>query len=389
MFCTGSIFSPMRTVAHVDMDAFFAAVEQREDPTLQGKAVIVGGSGNRGVVSTCSYEARTYGVHSAMPMSQARRLCPKGIYLPGRMELYQRVSEEIFEVLASFTPLVEAASIDEAFLDLTGATHFFSSLQELGEEIQRRIAKKVALTCSVGIAPNKFLAKLASDWKKPQGLTIIQSESVEAFLRNLPVEKLWGVGPKACEKLHRAGFATAGELAQAPMGKLVSLFGKGGKVLWELARGHDARPVEVEREAKSMGQEQTFPEDLPVDATRPTLARLAAKVGARLRAEGFVARTITLKARYANFETVTRSCTLASPTQDDDQIFKIAWDLLTQLPGGRKYRLIGVTASRFSGSRQLSLFEEPAKEELLSTMDKLREKYGKQAIVRGRELGGR
>jgi DNA polymerase-4 len=379
----------MRIIAHVDMDAFFASVEQRDDPALQGKAVIVGGTGTRGVVSTCSYEARKYGVHSAMPMAKARRLCPGGIFLSGRMELYREVSQEIFAVLLGFTPLVEVASIDEAFLDLTGATHFYSSLVELGEEIQRRIYQRVALTASVGIAPNKFLAKLASDWEKPSGLTIIKEDEVEDFLNPLPVEKLWGVGPATIAKLHKYGFTTAGDLARAPLGELVALFGRSGKTFWGLAQGHDPRPVEIEREAKSMGQEETFPTDLQREEARSSLAQLAAKVGSRLRAEGLGASTITLKARYNDFETVTRSLTLPSPTWDDDLIFKTAWELLEQLPAGKKYRLLGVTASRLSASRQLSLFKNPKGDELLSTMDRLREKYGTGVIVRGRELGGR
>lgn len=379
----------MGIIAHVDMDAFFASVEQRDNPTLRGKAVIVGGTGSRGVASTCSYEARKYGVHSAMPMVQARRLCPHGIFIPGRMEHYREVSQEIFAVLMSFTPQVEAASIDEAFLDLTGTTHFYSSLKELGEKLQSRIYEQVSLTASVGIAPNKFLAKLASDWRKPQGLTVIKDDEVEDFLQPLPVEKLWGVGPATVAKLHKYGFATAGDLARAPSGELVSILGRQGKVLWDLAHGHDPRPVEVEREAKSMGQELTFSEDLSSAAARPYLAQLAAKVGSRLRAEGLGASTITLKARYANFETITRSYTLAAPTQDDDLIFETAWSLLEKLPTGRSYRLLGVTASRLSASRQLSLFQNSKGEELLSVVDKLRDKYGSQVIVRGRELGGR
>lgn len=376
-----------RVVAHVDMDAFYAQVEQRDDPQLKGKPVIVGGSRMRGVVSTCSYEARAYGVHSAMPISQARRLCPDAIFLSGRMGYYQVISQEILKVLYSFTPQVEAASIDEAYLELTGATHFFPSLKALGREIQSRIWQQVQLTASVGIGPNKFLAKLASDWEKPKGLTIIGQEQVPKFLAHLPVEKLLGVGPKGKAKLNRYGFTTVGQLAEVPPQKLISLFGKQGADLAQLSRGYDPRPVEGAREPKSMGKEETFSQDLTHQELKPVLARLAAEVGARLRAKSFLAGTITLKARYEDFETVTRSQTLLAPTQDDDLIFETAAELLQGLPLERKYRLVGVTASKLTSSGQLSLFTKPKQQELLGTLDELRNRYGQQAIFKGREMG--
>ena len=379
----------MRIIAHVDMDAFFAAVEQRDNPELKGKPVIVGGQGPRGVVSTCSYEARKFKVRSAMPMAQAKKLCPHGIFLPGNMKRYQEVSREVFEVLNRFTPIVEVASVDEAFLDLTGATHFYNSLEELGEALQAEIKKETSLTASVGIAPNKFLAKLASDWRKPQGLTIIRPEEVAEFLKTLPLEKLWGVGPVTCRTLKQYGFNTAGDLASVPLERLEAILGKKtGKVLWELAQGHDPRPVEAEREAKSMGQEQTFQVDLSAAEVKAPLAQLAGKVGRRLRKEGLAASTITLKARYSDFKTVTRSRSFSTPIYDDDTIFQVAWEMLKELPTAKKYRLVGVTASNLVSKRQLSLFAEPCQDDLLATLDKLKAKYGNQVVVRGREIGG-
>ena len=378
----------MRVIAHVDMDAFFASIEQRDNPRLKGKPVIVGGLGGRGVVSTCSYEARKDGIHSAMPMSKAKKLCPQGVFLPSSMKRYHDVSRQIFSVFDSFTPIVEAASVDEAYLDLTGTTHFYGSLAELGGKLQASIYLAVSLTASVGIAPNKFLAKLASEWHKPCGLTIVQPRAVDDFLRALPVDKLWGVGPATCEKLKAYGFATAGDIALAPPEKLATLFGRQGKVLWELASGHDTRPVQADREVKSMGQEQTFPKDLSAPEAKAHLARLAAKVGGRLRAEGLHACTITLKARYGDFRTLTRSRTLSAPTQNDDLIFTTAWELLERLPIKSSFRLLGVTASNLVTSRQLSLFERPRQDKLLAAMDKLKEKYGAGVIVRGREIGG-
>jgi DNA polymerase-4 len=378
-----------RTIAHVDMDAFFAAVEALDHPEYRGKPLVVGGprDSRRGVVSTCSYEARRYGVHSAMPLSQAARLCPQAIFVPGRMRRYAEVSELVRQVFAEFSPVVEPLSIDEAFLDLTGAEHLHASLEAAGRAIKRRIGEETGgLTCSVGIAPNKFLAKLGSELKKPDGLVILTEENQEEILRPLPVGKLWGVGPKTEAELARYGVRTVGDLRRLSLEWLAERFGKGGPVLYQLARGQDDRPVCTAGEPKSLGHEETFPEDIADPAAlKRVLVALAGQVGRRLRRHGYAARTVTLKLRYADFTTLTRSHTLPAPFDDDDTLLAEALKLWEKAEKKQAFRLLGLYASGLVQAQQLSLLPD-RRREVFAVMDRLNAKFQRDVLVKGRQL---
>lgn len=378
-----------RTVAHVDMDAFYAAVEALDHPEYRGKPLIVGGprDSRRGVVSTCSYEARKFGVRSAMPLSQAARLCPQAIFIPGRMRRYGEVAELIRGVFHAFTPIVEPLSIDEAFLDLTGTEHLHPSPEALGQAIKRRIAGTTGgLTASVGIASNKFLAKLASELCKPDGLLVVTPESLETLLPPLPVGRLWGVGPKTEEELARYGIRTVGDLRRAPLDWLAAHFGKSGPVLFELARGIDERPVSPGGDPKSVGREETFAEDLSdPDELRRVLVSLAAQVGRRLRRSGFLARTVTLKLRYADFTTLTRSLTLPQPFDDDDTLTGAILHLWGKAEKKQAFRLLGVYVSALAPAQQLPLLPD-RKREVQSVMDELNARFQREVVVKGRRL---
>ncbi|MGE5508096.1 MAG: DNA polymerase IV [Chitinophagales bacterium] len=379
----------MRTIAHVDMDAFFAAVEALDHPEWRGKPLIVGGpkDSRRGVVSTCSYEARRFGVHSAMPLAEAARRCPQAIFVPGRHARYAEVAAVIREVFLEFTPVVEPVSIDEAFLDLTGAEHLHPSLSALGQAIKARLKEATGgLTASVGLAPNKFLAKIASDLRKPDGLVLVTPETVDELLLPLPVGRVWGVGPKTEAELARHGIRTVAQLRQAPLEWLTQRFGKGGPLLWQLARGIDDRPVSPGGPAKSLGHEETFGEDLSdPQQLRKVFVELAGEVGRRLRRHGFEARTVTIKCRYADFTTFTRSHTLETPFSDDDTLLEEALKLWEKAEKKQAFRLLGLYVSSFSPAQQLSLLPDKRRA-VFAVMDQVNARYRRNLLVKGRQL---
>ncbi|MBO8142628.1 MAG: DNA polymerase IV [Firmicutes bacterium] len=380
-----------RTVVHVDMDAFFAQVEVMDNPAYRGLPLIVGGKRDspRGVVATCSYEARAFGVRSAMPIRQAVKLCPQAVFVQPRMARYEEVSRRIREVLFSFSPTVEPISIDEAFLDMTGCEHPYRDAQEIGRRLKQRIRKATGLIASVGIAPNKFVAKLASDQGKPDGLMVVSAREMDRFLLPLPITAVWGVGPKTAARLMRAGMRTVADVRSRPVESLCRLLGETvGRHVYELCLGQDRRPVQQPDNAKSIGRETTFSEDIADGPElRAHLARLCADVGARLRRSGMTARTVTLKIRFPNFETHTRSRTAAVPFRDDERLFTEANQLLDSLEAG-PLRLLGVYVSHLAPDRQTSLFPQRA-ERLAEVMDAIRQRYGPGAIHWGREISSR
>ncbi|TYB36520.1 DNA polymerase IV [Micromonospora sp. AP08] len=331
-------------ILHVDMDAFFASVEVRRRPELRGQPVVVGGIGPRGVVSSASYEARRYGVRSAMPTARARALCPQAVYLPPDFTAYSAASRAVMRIFRDVTPLVEPLSLDEAFLDVAGARRLFGAPTEIARLIRRRVAEEQELTCSVGVAPSKFVAKLGSTRAKPDGLLVVPAARVLEFLHPLPVAALWGVGERSAEALQRLGLRTVGDLAEAPPGLLRRAVGEASAGhLHELAWGRDPRRVSPEHVEKSIGAEVTFDTDVtdPAEIRRALLA-LAEKAGARLRAAGQVGRTVSLKVRLADFRTVSRSRTLGVPTDTAREMFDTAWALWTALAPGEPVRLVGV-----------------------------------------------
>lgn len=380
-----------RTIVHVDMDAFFAQVEALDNPAYRGKPLVVGGPRDsaRGVVSTCSYEARRYGIRSAMPIRQAVRLCPEAIFIPPRMQRYVEVSRDIHRVLESFTPVVEPLSIDEAFLDMTGCEHFYADPWDLGTRLKQRLRQATGLTASVGIAPNKFLAKLASDKQKPDGLVIVTQDDVDAFLSPLPVEDLWGVGPKTAVRLRQAGLETVADVRACPLAELSRIVGRSGAAhLHALAFGRDERPVEPPGDPKSIGSETTFETDVPDGPElRAHLARLVAAVGRRLRRKGMYARTVTVKIRFPDYRTYTKSHSVADPFRDDDTLFREASRLLDAFALRRPLRLLGVSVSQLQRSVQTSLFA-PKEDRLTDVLDALNDRLGGRVIRRGRECWG-
>jgi nucleotidyltransferase/DNA polymerase involved in DNA repair len=385
-----------RVILHLDMDAFYAAVEVREAPSLAGKPLIIGHRGARGVVSTCSYEARRFGVHSAMPSVRAERLCPDAVWLPGRMSLYQEVSRRIRRVMAEFTPLLEPLSIDEAFLDLTGIARSLDEGAEIGRRIKERIRAAERLTASVGVAPNKFLAKLASDLEKPDGLVVLPLEEVPGRLWPLPVERLWGVGPRTAEHLHGLALRTIGEILQVPRTRLVSRLGEGmAEHLRALARGRDDRPVVTSHEPKSLSEERTYAVDLrdPDVIHRELLAR-SEGVARALREDGLSGWTVNLKVRAGDFTTWTRSVTLPAPTCLTEEIQAAASSMLAErIPlGGRGIRLLGIGLSNLEPAgpeEQPNLFPDPGHERgerAARAEDAVRHRFGEEAITRARLL---
>jgi DNA polymerase-4 len=386
-----------RAVIHLDMDAFYAAVEVLDSPELKGKPVIVGGSRARGVVSSASYEARKYGVHSAQPIATAARLCPQGIFLPVRMWRYQELSQQIFKIFQRFSPLVEPLSLDEAFLDVTGSTRLFGSPEKIATKIKQQVVEETGLTVSAGVAPSKFVAKIASDMQKPDGLTIVPEGKVEEFLEPLPIEKMWGVGKATRKILAHLGVRTIGDLGLLSAKLLVRKLGKQGLHLYLLAKGVDEREVEPEREVKSIGHEDTYPRDISdLEEARKQLLSLATRVARRLRGYGLVGKTVTLKVKYHDFVQITRSITLGEPTDDSTKIFQTCCDLLAKTEvGKRPVRLLGVSLSQLSDwddTEQLALFSvgEPDKRRRLNkALDTISEKFGDEAIVPGTLLEDR
>lgn len=395
-----------RVIVHVDMDAFFAAVEQLLRPELRGKPVIVGadpkGGKGRGVVSTASYEARVFGVRSAMPISEAYRLCPQGIYIPPNGKLYSRYSRKVFEILNHFSPQIQPVSIDEAFLDVTGSVHLFGSIRKLGEEIKRRIHAGTGLTASVGIAPSKSVAKIASDMQKPAGLTIVAPENVQEFLDALPVSKLWGVGKKSVETLARLGIRTVRDLREYPREVLEQKFGAMGEHLFRMARGIDEREVHEDEEIKSVSHETTFETDqTDRELLLSTLLALSEKVGSRLRKYGLRGKTVQLKLRFQDFSTFTRHKTLSHYTNLTDEIFTVSKSLFEQFDKTgvketdppRPVRLIGVGLSQLVSEKGMQTsfwdLENERKVRLEKVVDQIQEKFGKSIITHAQALGAR
>jgi DNA polymerase-4 len=383
-----------RAILHVDMDAFYASVEQRDDPRLRGKPVAVGGAARRGVVCAASYEARPFGVRSAMPMARALRLCPSLLVVPPDFAKYSHVSDQVFEVFHSFTPEVEGLSLDEAFLDVTRSQSLLGNPVAQARAIKQRIRETTQLTASVGIAEVKFAAKIASDLCKPDGLLEVPRGQVRDFLAPLPAAKLWGVGPRTDELLKSCGLRKIGEVASADKAFLEARLGSIGPWLHDLANGIDPREVDADAEAKSIGAEETFEEDLEGEDLLPFIHEQALRVAARLRRHGLKARTVHLKVKYSDFRIATRQETLEAPTDDGAEIYRVAARLLTRTED-RPIRLTGVHAGDF-GVRpegQLGLFDsggavEPVlqsqrnrRDQLNRSLDAIAAKYGEAAVV--------
>ncbi|MFC1863298.1 DNA polymerase IV [Thermodesulfobacteriota bacterium] len=383
---------PIKQIIHLDMDAFYPSVEVLDNPALKGKAVIVGGGKERGVVSSASYEARKYGVHSAQPIARAMRLCPDGIYLSGRMSRYKEISDQVFAIFHRFTPLVEPLSIDEAFLDVTGSIRLFGPLIEIAKSIKQAVVEETGLTISAGIGPSKFVAKIASDMDKPDGLTVVLPDNVREFLNPLSIKKMWGVGKVTRKVLTRLDIHTFKDLSQTPVKVLEKEFGKYGLKMHQLSMGIDTRDVEPHHDAKSIGNEQTFSKDIVhLELAQKELLALANKVARRMRKHKIEGKTITLKVKYSDFVQVTRSITHTDPLDDEFEIYRKVCDLLKKTEiGKRPIRLLGVSVSQltFPGSgNQLNLFEvnKDAKKqkELHRALDSLYDKHGKKSILPG------
>ncbi len=379
-------------ILHLDMDAFFASVEQYDRPELRGKCVIVGGSSQRGVVTTASYEARRYGVRSAMPMFEARRRCPHGIVVPGRMHRYKAISQRVMGRLKAFTPLVEKVSIDEAYMDISGCERLHGPPATMGRAIKEAILKEVELTCSVGIAPVRFLAKIASDLQKPDGMTIITPERVMPFIDRLPIQKVPGVGPKALSTLNRMGIHTLGQIRRQRPETLDRRMGKFGARLMTLAHGLDETPVNPSGKAKSFSSEGTLARDLcDRDQLRQQILQHAEDVGRQLRRHGTKARTVTLKIKYHDFRQITRSTTLAKPFQSSADLFHAACRLMDDELLKQNIRLIGVGASNLVAARtpaQMDLFSAEASspgsdwDSVDQALDAINIKFGQDTINR-------
>jgi DNA polymerase-4 len=397
---TSKVF-PDRMVFHVDMDAFFAAVEQFENPALRGKPVIVGGvDSNRGVVSSASYEARVFGIHSAMPVAHARKRCPHGIYVPGRHDVYHAYSRRIMDCLSEFSPLIEQVSVDEAFLEMSGSEGLFGPPEISGARIKARIKSLIGLTASLGAAENKFLAKLASDVNKPDGLTIVRPGEAQAFLDPLPVGRLWGVGKKTVQELHKFGLYTIAQLRAHGPESLTSYFGDNfASHLLSLSHGRDDREVETEWREKSISHEMTFETDSDdAEMLLSVLLELSDRVARRARKEGLMGRTVSLVWRNPDFSRQSHARSLPEATHSSRALYETAADLFKEVVGprgagksgkiGRKFRLMGVRLSNFAQeSQQLSLFQLPKTSDragLDSAMDAVRDKFGEEAIKRAR-----
>ncbi|MDQ3353310.1 MAG: DNA polymerase IV [Actinomycetota bacterium] len=385
-----------RSILHVDMDAFFVGVEVKHDPSLAGRPVIVGGSGDRGVVASCSYEARAYGIHSAMPSARARRLCPSAVFLPGRFALYQDHSRMLHEVLHRFTPLVEPISLDEAFLDVTGARRLLGGGDQIAWSIRQCILDEMGLGASVGVATSKLVAKLASKAAKPQarlpapvpglGVKVVEPGAELAFLHPLPVGALWGVGPATGRRLERLGVATVGDLAAAPPESLVAALGpSAGRHLHALAWGRDTRPVEPEREAKSVSHEQTFAHDHhDPEPLRREVVRLADGVAMRLREAAVAGATVVLKVRFGDFRTITRSHTVTPPVNTGPALARLAQELLDGIDPSPGVRLLGVGVSglapRVSFQPTLDDAASGDGEDVARAIDDIRRRFGAGAV---------
>ena len=374
---------------HVDMDAFYACIEQRDNPVLKGLPVIVGGLGNRGVVSTASYEARKFGVHSAMPMATARKLCPEAVFILPNHRHYQEVSSQIMKIFDGFSPLVEPLSIDEAFLDVSGIKKAVENPEEYASELKKQIKEQTGLTASVGIAPNKFLAKLASDYKKPDGLMRIKPEDIQGILDPLPVSYLFGIGKTTRKMLGEYGISTIKQFRQADRRILEKVTGRQTDSFLFLANGIDERPVQADREAKSIGKENTYEKDLTLDEDiKREILLLAQKVGWRLRREGLCGFTLTVKIRYPDFETHTRSISAVNPFYHDEDIYKEAIKLSEKVSFKKGIRLIGVSVSKLKKYEETMLSldfdgQEERKIKRTQAVDELKKRFGEKVIGKG------
>jgi DNA polymerase-4 len=396
------VTSAHRVVLHVDMDAFFAAVEVKDEPGLAGRPLIVGGDGPRGVVASCSYEARRYGIRSAMPSVQARRLCPRAVFRPGRYERYREVSEAIHEVFHHYTPLVEGIALDEAFLDVTGARRSLGPGPVIAARLRTDIEAAVGLQCSVGVAPSKFLAKLASEAAKPRadrdgihpgrGVVVVEPGGELEFLRPLAVEALWGVGPATAARLRAIGITTVGRLGDTPLAVLESAVGRAnGRHLHDLANARDPRPVEPDRATKSIGHEETYTVDrYDADGLHREIVRMADAVAGRLRAAGLTARTVQLKVRWGDFRTLTRSRTVGRPLRDGPSIAGMAASLFDALDLEGGVRLLGVSVASLevaAAATQLELGLDGAapdrRDAAAGAVDAVRSRFGEGAVGPG------
>jgi len=382
-----------RIVLHIDMDAFYASVEQLDHPELRGKPVIVGGSSNRGVVSAASYEARKFGVRSAMPIFQAKKRCPQGIFVPVRMRRYKEMSDQVMEILERYSPIVEQVSIDEAYLDLSGLERLHGSPEQMAHRIKEEIRRITSLSCSIGIAPNKFLAKVASETNKPDGLTIIPSREAATIAQGLPVGKVPGVGRKSAERLEKLKVVTLSDLLALPEAALLEVAGKFTYTLLEFAKGTDDSPVVSHTDAKSISSEETFEENTnDFEVLRKELLVQAEEVGRRVRKNELKGSTVTLKLRRADFVRISRSISFSEPTDSTKAIYEWALRLLEAVDLSEKFRLIGIAVSGFaakpSASTQLNLFAQENRRhhswpEVEKAMDSITEKFGREAIKRG------
>jgi len=379
-------------IIHFDMDAFYPSVEILDNPALKGKPVIVGGSKERGVVSSASYEARRFGVHSAQPVAKAKRLCPDGVFLPVRMSRYQEISKQVFEIFCRFTPLVEPLSIDEAFLDVTGSIRLFGQPEDIAKQIKQIVFTETGLTVSAGVAPSKFVAKIASDIDKPDGLTVVHPDGVRDFLDPLPVKKMWGVGKVTQLSLSHLNIHTFRELRQTPVKVLEKKIGKHGVKIHLLAMGIDERDVIPDHDVKSIGHEQTFSQDIiSLNPAQKELLALSNKVARRMRHKGLKGKTITLKVKYFDFVQITRSATLPKSIDDGFELYSVACRLLKKTEITKKpIRLLGISLSQLSFSgigTQLSLFDQDPssqkRQRLNIVLDSLYEKFGDKSVVPG------
>ncbi|MGZ8594216.1 MAG: DNA polymerase IV [Actinomycetota bacterium] len=375
---------PPEPILHVDLDAFYASVEVLKDPSLRGKPVVVGGAGPRGVVASASYEARRYGIHSAMPGMRAKRLCPDAVFLPADFAAYRAHSNRFREILLAHTPLVEPISLDEAFLDVGGATSLFGPPPAIAAKIRADVEREVGVTCSVGVASTKFVAKLASDGCKPDGLLVVPADGVMSYLEPLPVGRLWGVGEKTGQVLGRLAIRTIGDLGRTPESILTRLLGEQGpRHLTQLAHGIDDRDVVPYEAPKSVGHEETFERDIDDEETilRELLA-LSGRVASRLRADGYRARTVTLKVRLATFTTLTRARTLPDATDVGADLYRVVAELYRALPGERRrVRLLGVQASGLvqGAAEQLALLRGERWGDVERAVDRIEARFGRGA----------
>lgn len=379
-------------ILHIDMDAFFASVELLERPELRGKPVIIGHRDGRSVVTSATYEARKFGVGASMPVSKALRLCPQAVVVPPNYAAYAHFSREVMRIFSEITPLVEQLSIDEAFLDVSGARRLLGPPAAIARLVRERVVDETGLTCSVGVAASKFVAKMASTRAKPDGLLVVPKSETLAFLHPLPIRTLWGVGPATEESLRRLGLATIGDIAEIPIGALRGAVGvAGAEKLAQLARGHDPRHVETSRVEKSIGHEVTFHTDITdIEQLRVELLRLADKVAVRLRERGWVARTVGLKVRWSDFTTLSRSHTLPEPTSVGRRLHEEAVALLDGLRPLRPVRLVGIRAEHLTESGDGALLWDPDEDwrEAENSVDAVRKRFGTTALAPASLLGG-